>query len=409
MRNLIEFDCEQNRITLFTIVSDSTIEQTVINFLTDVERITVHNTASTTTTLLVNDGVATYVVDNELLKTQGQFSVYADNNSPIEFVIENDIAEDDLVSISQNGYIISVKSVSGGEVPGQISWDDISGKPQTFPPSAHIHEISQVQNLQDTLDDKANVDLSNISNEDFKTKAINAGVGGGAVSWDDVQNKPNTFPPSSHSHAISDVTGLDDELYSQGESISNINQTLTQFADMISDKMDVPTNTGSSNQWLKRSSGTQGTWASLPNASSSQAGLMSTNHYSKVNRIGNYVVGSGSWGDWYYKIYNDNWLECWINIDVTNEACTTSLGGGFYRTANLYSNRAHNYPWDFVDYPHIQAVYITTNNASGLVWFNPTSSYLKTNLPELYIVRPVSGSKLNGYISFHVCGKCNYG
>lgn len=409
MRNLIEFDCEQNRITLFTIVSDSTIEQTVINFLTDVERITVHNTASTTTTLLVNDGVATYIVDNELLKTQGQFSVYAGNNSPIEFVIENDIAEDDLVSISQNGYIISVKSVSGGEVPGQISWDDISGKPQTFPPSAHIHEISQVQNLQDTLDDKADVDLSNISNEDFKTKAINAGVGGGAVSWDDVQNKPNNFPPSSHSHAISDVTGLDDELYSQGESISNINQTLTQFAGMISDKMDVPTNTGSSNQWLKRSSRTQGTWASLPNASSSQAGLMSTNHYSKVNRIGNYVVGSGSWGDWYYKIYNDNWLECWINIDVTREACTTSLGGGFYRTANLYSNRAHNYPWDFVDYPHIQAVYITTNNTSGLVWFNPTSSYLKTNLPELYIVRPVSGSNLNGYISFHVCGKCNYG
>lgn len=32
--------------------------------------------------------------------------------------------------------------------------------------------------------------------------------GGAAVTWDSLQGKPATFTPSSHSHAISDVTGL---------------------------------------------------------------------------------------------------------------------------------------------------------------------------------------------------------
>lgn len=35
----------------------------------------------------------------------------------------------------------------------------------------------------------------------------NAG-GGGSPDWDDVTGKPSTFPPETHSHAIADVTGL---------------------------------------------------------------------------------------------------------------------------------------------------------------------------------------------------------
>lgn len=33
-----------------------------------------------------------------------------------------------------------------------------------------------------------------------------------AVAWDDVENKPSMFPPSAHTHEISDVTDLQDEL-----------------------------------------------------------------------------------------------------------------------------------------------------------------------------------------------------
>lgn len=69
--------------------------------------------------------------------------------------------------------------------PGEVSWDDVQGKPTSFPPSSHTHPIAQVDGLQDALDGKL---------ED--------------VSWDDVQNKPASFPPSSHTHSIAQVDGL---------------------------------------------------------------------------------------------------------------------------------------------------------------------------------------------------------
>lgn len=34
------------------------------------------------------------------------------------------------------------------------------------------------------------------------------GGGGGPVAWNDVTGKPSTFPPSTHGHVINDVTGL---------------------------------------------------------------------------------------------------------------------------------------------------------------------------------------------------------
>lgn len=38
------------------------------------------------------------------------------------------------------------------------------------------------------------------------------GVGGGEVLWEDILNKPSTFPPSTHNHTIAQVTGLQGEL-----------------------------------------------------------------------------------------------------------------------------------------------------------------------------------------------------
>jgi len=36
-----------------------------------------------------------------------------------------------------------------------------------------------------------------------------AAAPGGAVDWDDVTGKPSTFSPSAHTHSTSEVTGLD--------------------------------------------------------------------------------------------------------------------------------------------------------------------------------------------------------
>lgn len=383
---------------------------------------------------------------------------------------------------------------------GEVSWDNIKNKPETFPPSSHKHAISDVTDLQTTinainssiqsvqnsitaingtlstyntditnlknttgkqtidisnlqsnqtafnntlsqianqLSSKANTDLSNVNNDVFKAKAEEAGVGGGtaeSVDWENVQNKPQTFPPSTHTHPTSEVTGLDAKLEAIDSSITGIDETLTTYqgnftsisqslssmssqitslgnaldsvSEAVGQKMNNPTNAGSSGQWLKRYSASQGQWASLPDASASQAGLMSSTHFNKVNGMANYVVSSGEWGDWYYKLYNDDMCECWINIYLTNVKVNIALGP-LYRSDNIFGQTDHNYPWDFVENPNIEMVFISTNNAGAFVWPNPVPSLLKTNLPQAYLVRPNTATNVTGYMSYHVWGKVN--
>lgn len=41
---------------------------------------------------------------------------------------------------------------------------------------------------------------------------VDAHAGGGTVDWTNITNKPTTFPPTPHTHAISDVSGLQSAL-----------------------------------------------------------------------------------------------------------------------------------------------------------------------------------------------------
>ena len=48
---------------------------------------------------------------------------------------------------------------------------------------------------------------------------------GGASNWNDITGKPETFPPSAHNHAITDVTGLEDALQNAG-TVKSVNGQL---------------------------------------------------------------------------------------------------------------------------------------------------------------------------------------
>lgn len=401
-------------------------------------------------------------------------------------------ADKDLANVDNTTFYD--KGIAAGLGAGsEVSWDNIQNKPETFPPSSHKHAISDVTNLQTTinrindsiqtvqnsitsingtlnsynieitnlknttgkqtidisnlqsnqtafnnalsqlasqLSSKANTDLSNVNNDVFKAKAEEAGVGGGtagSVDWADVQNKPETFPPSTHSHPISEVIDLDTKLESidntltiyqgnftsisqslntMGTQITNLGNQMDSVTEAVGQKMNNPTNAGSSGQWLRRYSAGQGEWASLPNASASQAGLMSRDHFVKVDAITNWIVSSGEWGDWYYRLYSDNMCECWINIYLTNVKVNIALGP-LYRSENIFGQTDHNYPWDFVENPNIEMIFISTNNAGAFVWPNPVPSLLKTNLPQAYLVRPNIATNVTGYMSYHVWGKVN--
>lgn len=46
----------------------------------------------------------------------------------------------------------------------------------------------------------------------------------GVPDWADIQNKPNTFPPSSHQHAISEVIGLQDQIDSFNSTVQDVSR-----------------------------------------------------------------------------------------------------------------------------------------------------------------------------------------
>ncbi len=82
-----------------------------------------------------------------------------------------------------------------------VSWTDVSGKPSTFPPAAHTHIASEVIDLAPLLSakmDKATYDSNNSGVVDSSE----------AAPWSGITGKPSTFPPSAHSTAWSDITGV---------------------------------------------------------------------------------------------------------------------------------------------------------------------------------------------------------
>jgi hypothetical protein len=125
---------------------------------------------------------------------------------------------------------------------GSVAWADITGKPSTFPPSAHSHVIADVTGLQSSLDGKAasshthviaditglqsTIDqrgipaggttgqvLAKVDGSNYNVTWITpASGGGGSVAWADITGKPSTFPPSIHTHVIADVTNLQTSL-----------------------------------------------------------------------------------------------------------------------------------------------------------------------------------------------------
>lgn len=58
------------------------------------------------------------------------------------------------------------------------------------------------------------------------------------VAWADVENKPSTFPPSAHTHAIADVTNLQTTLNGKltaSKAATQANSTATDVAGLVTD------------------------------------------------------------------------------------------------------------------------------------------------------------------------------
>jgi hypothetical protein len=69
--------------------------------------------------------------------------------------------------------------------PGEVTWQSITGKPTTFPPSTHSHAYVDITGKPTTFTPAAH-----------------------SHAYVDITGKPTTFAPSAHGHDIADVSGL---------------------------------------------------------------------------------------------------------------------------------------------------------------------------------------------------------
>lgn len=136
------------------------------------------------------------------------------------------------------------------------TWDNLSGKPSTFPPSTHNHDdryyteteintklagkanSSHTHKKADITDfptsmpasdvkawakadtkpsySKSEVGLGNVDNTADKDKSVKYATSAGAASsvdWSGVKNRPGTYPPSAHNHNIESLTNFDARVY----------------------------------------------------------------------------------------------------------------------------------------------------------------------------------------------------
>lgn len=284
---------------------------------------------------------------------------------------------------TDNGEYWAYTYRAGGEASA-INWDNVQNKPSTYPTT------------WEKVDGKPNV---------FPT------------TWGSVEDKPQTFPPSTHPHSISDINGLSTELEELTNDISGLTGTLqtvtnnidtiftniASLSNSVNDKMNSPTNNGSSTSYFLRwSNANQGTWATLPTASASQAGTMSSAHYTQVNNTKRYVSNEGKNGIFNFRCWSDGFVELWAKVEISNLSVSTSIGN-MYRSNSPITDTRYQYPYTFYPQPFVYTQFFTSNNASALVWLNPTWGKATQYLPEFYLVRPTTGT-CSGYVYYYICG-----
>ena len=89
---------------------------------------------------------------------------------------------------------------AGGGTGGSVSWDTLSGKPTTFPPTSHTHPVSQVSDASDV--GKAVMKAADAA---AARTAIGAGTGNGTSNLT-IGTTGSTAAPGNHAHAASAVT-----------------------------------------------------------------------------------------------------------------------------------------------------------------------------------------------------------
>lgn len=204
----------------------------------------------------------------------------------------------------RNDPLQSPDTGGGGGGSTSVTWSDVTGKPSTFPPSSHTHSISDVTSLQTALDGKSSISHTH--------------------AWGDITGKPATFTPTAHSHVIADVTNLQTTLDGKAS---------TAHTHVIANITDFPSQTGNAGKFLQTNgtslswvaSSTSVDWSAITGKPSTFTPSTHTHAWSDITSkpwsvsgsdltqsSGNYIMGSSTGSIYAYayrpKVDTDNLL-----------------------------------------------------------------------------------------------------
>lgn len=111
---------------------------------------------------------------------------------------------------------------------GLTTWDSISGKPSTFSPDEHTHVISNVTNLQSTLNGKA---TTSHSHSEYSLTSHNHNSQYSSLN----HNHDSQYSPKSHTHSEYSPTSHNHDQYSMkihnhNDLYSSLNHTHSAYA-----------------------------------------------------------------------------------------------------------------------------------------------------------------------------------
>ena len=329
--------------------------------------------------------------------------------------LDNVANSDFLTKAKAAGVIPEKGSVTWDAIEGKPSsfpttWNDISGKPSTFPPATHSHAQGDITGLTDAIgglqqsisafpQNYANITLSNVDNAVFKQKAEAAGVGGGgggsgSVTWDNIQGKPETFTPSTHTHPTSEITDFSTSVESAIKS-SSVNTNLTALQQQVTAmQAGIEAAVSDASKALTKAKDAE--------TDASQAlSIAQSVDYNYITSETNGTITSGV--TYRGRKWSNGYKELWIKCNVNNLPCTTALGNWFrsnsvFGTLNLPSG------YTFSNEPYINMTYTTTANLGGIVWPNmDTSQHIRQRVCPFYIIRPTNGA-VTGYVTIYMYG-----
>ena len=168
------------------------------------------------------------VGDGLSITTDGTLSANAVSGEPDEYLKSASISGNELTLVKKDNTTITfIPTTGGGGSAERIDWANVYNKPDTFPPSAHTHSQYLTEQSLKTVNGESLVGTGDITisgepteylkgaavsgntltltKKDNSTVVFTPTTGGGgsaeSVDWSNVYNKPDTFPPSAHTHS----------------------------------------------------------------------------------------------------------------------------------------------------------------------------------------------------------------